>query len=245
MPIKRGNCNDITEAYYSGLMRSCGFRRKDIDKPIIGIVNSWTDVNPGHAPLAKLAGYVREGIWANGGTPAEFNVPAPCDGIAQGKGMHYILVQRDLIAASIESMVKAHGFDGLVFLCSCDKIVPGMLMAAAHINIPALFLTAGAMQPYKEKGKTLVTCDLKEAMGQHKAGEIDDQTMDRWITGMCSSAGTCSMFGTANTMGTFLESTGLAPLRSATMLFSSSAQVWQAWEGGERSVDMGKEKTRV
>lgn len=242
MVTKRGNSKDITEAYYSGLMSSCGYRRKDMDKPIIGIVNSWTDVNPGHKPLAELAGYVREGIWANGGVPAEFHVPAPCDGIAQGAGMHYVLVQRDLIAASIESMVKAHGFDGLVFLCSCDKIIPGMLMAAGHINKPSLFLTAGAMQPYKEKGKVYVTCDLKEAMGKHRVGEIDEETMNRWIAGMCSSAGTCSMFGTANTMGTFLESTGIAPLRSATMLFSSSAKVWQARDVGERIVDLVKEQ---
>ncbi len=242
MVTKRGNSKDITEAYYSGLMSSCGYRRKDMDKPIIGIVNSWTDVNPGHKPLAELAGYVREGIWANGGVPAEFHVPAPCDGIAQGAGMHYVLVQRDLIAASIESMVKAHGFDGLVFLCSCDKIIPGMLMAAGHINKPSLFLTAGAMQPYKEKGKVYVTCDLKEAMGKHRVGEIDEETMNRWIAGMCSSAGTCSMFGTANTMGTFLESTGIAPLRSATMLFSSSAKVWQARDVGERIVNLVKEQ---
>lgn len=242
MSSKRGDINNITEAYYSGLMSSCGFRRKDIDKPIIGIVNSWTDVNPGHEPLAKLARHVREGVWANGGTPVEFNVPAPCDGMAQGVGMHYILVQRDLIAASIESMVKAHGFDGLVFLCSCDKIVPGMLMAAAHIDLPALFLTAGAMQPYKEQGQVYVTCDLKEAMGKHRVGDIDDATMERWITGMCSSSGTCSMFGTANTMGSFLESTGIAPLRSSTMLFSSSAKVWQARGVGERIVDLVKEK---
>ncbi len=242
MTVKRGDINTITEAYYSGLMSSCGFRRKDIDKPIIGIVNSWTDVNPGHEPLAKLAGHVREGIWANGGAPAEFNVPAPCDGMAQGPGMHYVLVQRDLIASSIESMVKAHGFDGLVFLCSCDKIVPGMLMAAAHLNLPTLFLTAGAMQPYKEQGKVYVTCDLKEAMGKHRVGEIDDTTMERWISGMCSSSGTCSMFGTANTMGSFLESTGIAPLRSSTMLFSSSAKVWQARNVGERIVDLVREK---
>lgn len=242
MASKRGDINTITEAYYSGLMSSCGFRRKDIDKPIIGIVNSWTDVNPGHEPLAKLAGHVREGIWSNGGAPAEFNVPAPCDGMAQGSGMHYVLVQRDLIASSIESMVKAHGFDGLVFLCSCDKIIPGMLMAAAHLNLPSLFLTAGAMQPYEEQGQVYVTCDLKEAMGKHRVGEIDDATMERWIRGMCRSSGTCSMYGTANTLGTFLESTGLAPLRSATMLFSSSAKVWQARNVGERIVDLVREK---
>ena len=190
---KRGDKNNITEAYYSGLMSASGFRRQDIDKPVIAIVNSWTDANPGHKPLAELAKYVREGIWAAGGTPVEFSVPAPCDGMAQGEGMHYILPQRDLIAASVESMVKAHGFDGLVFLGSCDKIIPGMLMAAGHLNKPTLFLTAGAMQPYREEGREFVTSDLKEAIGKKRIGEIDDNTMNKWISCMCGSAGTCSI----------------------------------------------------
>lgn len=239
---KRGNAGVATEAYYSGLMSGSGFRRKDIDKPIIAIVNSWTDANPGHKPLAEVASNVRDGIWAAGGTPVEFNVPAPCDGMAQGMGMHYVLPQRDLIAASIESMVKAHGFDGLVFLCSCDKIVPGMLMAAGHLNKPSLFLTAGAMLPYRDNGKEYVTSDLKEAIGKRNVGEIDDKTMGKWISCMCGSAGTCSMFGTANTMGSFLECAGLAPLRSTTMLFSSSAKVWQSRDVGERIVELVNQK---
>ena len=103
--MTRRNGEELTEAYYAGLMSSVGFRKQDIAKPVIGVVNSWTEVNPGHKPLAQLAVAVKEGIWAAGGTPAEFNVPAPCDGMAQGKGMHYILPQRDLIAASIEAMV--------------------------------------------------------------------------------------------------------------------------------------------
>ena len=102
---KRGNERDMTEAYFMGLMSAVGYRKKDMAKPIIGVVNSWNDVNPGHKPLGLLAAYVKEGIWAAGGTPAEFMVPAPCDGMAQGAGMHYILPQRDLIAASIETMV--------------------------------------------------------------------------------------------------------------------------------------------
>ena len=110
--------NNHQEAYYVGLMNACGYRTKDLYKPVIGIVSSYTDVNPGHRPFRELASFVKEGIWAAGGSPAEFNVPAPCDGMAQGLGMHYILPQRDLIAGSIEAMVNAHSFDGLVFLCS-------------------------------------------------------------------------------------------------------------------------------
>ncbi len=240
---RRGNYEDMTEAYFMGLMGSVGYRKQDIsDKPIIAVVNSWNDVNPGDKPLKRLAGYVKEGIWAAGGSPAEFNVPAPCDGMAQGRGMHYILPQRDLIAASIETMVESHGFDGLVFLCSCDKIVPGMLMAAARLDLPTLFLTAGAMLPYEEDGVTYCTSDLKEAIGQFNKGQIDRNTFDRWQERMCSSCGTCSMFGTANTMGTFLEATGVAPFGSATMLFCSGEKVKQARSVGERIVGLTKQK---
>jgi len=158
----RGRPEEITEAYYRGLMHSVGYRRKDIDKPQIAIVNSWTEVNPGHQPLRELAARVKEGIWTAGGCPCEFNVPAPCDGMAQGAGMHYILPQRDLIAASIEAMVHAHGFEGLVMLGSCDKILPGMLMAAARLDLPTLFLTAGAMMPCRlDAERTMTTSDLK------------------------------------------------------------------------------------
>ena len=240
---KHRDTKEITEAYYSGLMASAGYRQKDLDKPIIGIVNSWTDVNPGHKPLRELAGYVREGIWSAGGTPGEFNVPAPCDGVAQGIGMHFVLPQRDLIAASIEAMVRAHGFDGLVFLCSCDKIIPGMLMAAAALNLPSLFLTAGAMLPYQTKEKTYVTSDLKEAIGKRNSGEIDDNTFMEFKENMCFSQGTCSMYGTANTMGAFLEAIGIAPFGSSTMLYCASEKMRQARDVGERIVQLTKERT--
>jgi dihydroxy-acid dehydratase len=238
---RRGNEKDMTEAYYIGLMSSVGYRKKDLAKPIIGVINSWNDVNPGHKPLASLAVYVKEGIWAAGGTPAEFTVPAPCDGMAQGEGMHYILPQRDLIAASIETMVASHGFDGLVFLGSCDKIIPGMLMAAAHLDLPSIFLTAGAMLPYCEGGRVYVTSDLKEAIGKRKSGDIDEETFDRWRTNMCASGGTCSMYGTANTMGAFLEATGVAPFGSSTMLFCDAAKIRQARDVGERIVELVSE----
>jgi dihydroxy-acid dehydratase len=241
---RRGNEKDMTEAYFIGLMSSVGYRKKDIAKPIIGVINSWTDVNPGHKPLAQLAANVKEGIWASGGTPAEFMVPAPCDGMAQGNGMHYILPQRDLIAASIEAMVEAHGFDGLVLLGSCDKIIPGMLMAAAHLDLPAIFLTAGAMLPYCEGGRVFVTSDLKEAIGKRRSGEIDEEIFDRWRTNMCASEGTCSMYGTANTMGAFLEATGVAPFGSSTMLFCDGAKIRQARNVGERIVGLVREDKR-
>ncbi|MDU4960378.1 MAG: dihydroxy-acid dehydratase [Sporomusaceae bacterium] len=241
---RRGNEKDMTEAYFIGLMSAAGYRKKDVQKPIIGIINSYTDVNPGHKPFVELVKYVKEGIWAAGGTPGEFGVPAPCDGMAQGPGMHYVLPQRDLIAASVEAMVEAHGFDGLVFLGSCDKIIPGMLMAAAHLDLPAIFLTAGAMMPYQDAGKVYCTSDLKEAIGRFKKGDIDEKTFDRWRENMCSSAGTCSMYGTANTMGAFLEATGVAPFESSTMLFCDGRKTRQSRNVGERIVELVQEGKR-
>ena len=232
----------MTEAYYVGLMNSVGYRKKDLRKPVIGIVNSWNDVNPGHKPFQQLALAVREGIWAAGGTPAEFTVPAPCDGIAQGDGQHFILPQRDLIAGSVEAMVRAHGFDGLVFLCSCDKIVPGMLMAAAALDLPSVFLPVGAMIPYCEGGKEYVTPDLKEAIGKKRNNIIDDKTFDMWRENICFSGGTCSMYGTANTMGAFLEAVGVTPFGASTMLFASAAKIRQARDVGERAVELTLQK---
>ncbi len=171
MKILRGRPEEITEAYYRGLMHSVGYRSKDLDKPLIAVVNSWTDVNPGHWPLKHLAELVKEGIWAAGAVPGEFNVPAPCDGMAQGPGMHFILPQRDLIAGSVETMVKSQGFQGMVMLASCDKVIPGMIMAAIRCNLPTIFLTAGGMLPYSLGEKMVVTSDLKEAIGKRRSGE--------------------------------------------------------------------------
>lgn len=242
MAHHRGRPEDITEAYYRGLMHSAGYRSKDLDKPQIAIVNSWTDVNPGHQPLRNLSERVKEGIWAAGGSPGEFNVPAPCDGIAQGPGMHYILPQRDLIASSVEAMVKAHGFEAMVMLCSCDKIIPGMLMAAIRLNLPTLFLTAGAMLPCRLEDHTLVTSDLKEAIGKRQSNEIDESTFLSWQERICASAGTCSMMGTANTMGCFLEACGLAPFGSSTMLSFDAAKPRQARDVGERIVALARKR---
>jgi dihydroxy-acid dehydratase len=222
-------------------MHSVGYRKEDLSKPQIAVVNSWTDVNPGHKSLAELAGYVKEGIWAAGGTPAEFGVPAPCDGMAQGAGMHYVLPQRDLIAGSVECMVKAHSFDGMVMLASCDKIIPGMLLAAARLDLPTIFLSAGAMAPYEERGTVYVTPDLKEAIGQFNGDFITKEEFQKWKMNICFSQGTCSMMGTANTMGTFLEAVGLAPWGSATMFCHGAGKRRQARDVGERIVALTRD----
>ena len=243
MEIRGNHKEEVTEAYYVGLMESAGYRMRDLANPVIGVVNSWSDGNPGHKPFKEMAGIIKSGIWAAGGTPVEFTVPSPCDAHGQGFGMHYILPQRDLIAASIEAMVNSQGYDGLVFLCSCDKIVPGMLMACAALNKPSVFITAGAMLPYEDPydKATWVTCDLKESMGSVTSGKISAETFSRYRSNMCASCGTCSMYGTANTMGVFAEAIGLAPIGSTTMLSASAAKAKMARDVGERIVELTRE----
>jgi len=236
--------SDPQEAYFVGLMNACGYRSKDLKKPIIGIANSYTDVNPGHRVFSDLVEFVKEGIWAAGGVPAAFGIPAPCDGMAQGKGMFDVLPQRDLIAANIEAMADAHGFDGMVFLCSCDKIVPGMLMAGAALNKPCLFLTAGSMLPYETPERTFVTPDLKESIGERNVGRITQEEFADYQENICYSCGTCSMYGTANTMGVFAEVIGVCPIGSTTMLSASAAKRKQARDVGERVVELVREKVR-
>ena len=145
--IGRGVFEGVAGAYPRALYRSMGFVDADFEKPLIGIANSWSEVDPGHFHLRTLAEWVKEGVREAGGAPAEFNTVAPCDGIAQGQGMHAILPLRDVIAASVELMALANRFDGLVMLCSCDKIVPGMLIAAARLNLPTIFVLGGPMAP--------------------------------------------------------------------------------------------------
>ena len=159
--------------------------------------------------------------------------PPPCDGMAQLRGMQYVLASRDLIAGSIETMVRAHNFDGLVFLCACDKIVPAMLMAAASLDLPSLFLTPGSMLPYEENGITYATPDLKESIGAYRAGKIDETTFSRFRQNICASCGTCSMYGTANTMAVFTEAIGLAPLgRRQCLLRLPEGKQAVMWENG-------------
>jgi dihydroxy-acid dehydratase len=204
-------------AYPRALYRGMGFRENDFSKPLIGVINSWSEVNPGHFHLRQLADWVKQGVREAGGTPAEFNTVAPCDGIAQGRGMHHILPLRDVIAASIELMVGANQFDGLVMLCNCDKIVPGMLMAAARINLPTIFVTGGPMATGNIGSRMVMTSDVKEGMGQLKAGKISEAEFLEIERCACPSAGACNFMGTASTMNCVVETLGLTLPGSATL----------------------------
>ncbi|MFX0012136.1 MAG: dihydroxy-acid dehydratase, partial [Candidatus Hermodarchaeota archaeon] len=139
---------DTLLTYKRALLRGCGYSYQDIEKPLIAIVNSWNEINPGHIHLNKLSELAKSGVREAGGTPMEFNTIAVCDGIANsGKYSNMVLPTREIIAASIETTIKSYDFDGMVMICSCDKIIPGMLLASARCDIPTIFLTGGIMKP--------------------------------------------------------------------------------------------------
>ena len=165
-------------APHRALLKSLGLSDKDINKPFIGVANSYTDIVPGHIHLNKLAQLAKAGILAAGGVPFEFNTIGICDGIAMGhNGMRYSLPSRELIADSVEVMVQAHRFDGIVLITTCDKITPGMLMAAARLNIPAIMVTGGPMLSGSYKGKKVGTDSMFEAIGKVAAGQMSEQEL--------------------------------------------------------------------
>ena len=214
---------DLRKVYERALYHGCGYSSEDLKKPKIAIVNSWNEINPGHIHLRKLADFVKQGVKEVGGTPMEFNTIASCDGIANsGNFSKYILPTREIIAASVECTIKAYDFDGMVLMCSCDKIIPGMLLAAARCNIPTVFLTGGIMEAkFFEngplKGKTYVTSDVKEAIGQYLAGKLSKDELFLIESQTCCSPGACNMMGTANTMACIVEAMGLSLPGCATM----------------------------
>jgi dihydroxy-acid dehydratase len=212
-----------------------GYTDEDMYKPFIGIANSWNTVCPGHLNLRELAEHVKEGIRTAGGTPFEFGTIAVCDGLTQGhKGTHYVLPSRDIIATSIEIMVEAHCFDGLVLLGSCDKIVPAMLMAAARVNIPSILVNGGPMPIGKYKGKKLAAYMLLENEPAIKAGKITETDSFNMENAACPSCGSCSMLGTANTMGCLTEALGMSLPGAATIPSHAAARRHIAQKSGKQ-----------
>ena len=237
---------DPNRAYQRALYKATGLSDEDLKKPLIAIVNSFNEFNPGHSHLDQLATYVKAGVYEAGGTPLEFNTIGPCDGIAQGPGMYYILPARDIIAASIELMVKAHyTIKGMVMICSCDKIIPGMLMAAVRCNIPTAFLTGGVMPPKKIGNEYKVTSDIKEAIGRFKSGEISEDEFYELESKICWCKGACNMMGTASTMACAVESMGLSLPRSATLSSLETRRMKLAKETGKKILDLVKDNKKV
>jgi len=207
---------NLVGAYARGLYHACGI--DDVEgKLLVGIADSGNELVPGHFHLHRLAAAVADGVRAVGGTPLTFNTIALCDGICQGKGMHAILPSREIIAASVELTARAYGFHALVCLASCDKILPGILMAAARLNLPTIFVTGGLMAEGEWQGKRILTSDLKEAIGRANRGDITEEDLHAIEYASCPGPGICNMMGTANTMCTVLEAAGLSLPGNATI----------------------------
>ncbi|HAN20633.1 MAG: dihydroxy-acid dehydratase [Clostridiales bacterium GWF2_36_10] len=194
------------------LLKAMGYTDSEIKKPLIGIVNSFNEIVPGHIHLKDIARAVKDGVLSAGGTPAEFNVIGVCDGLAMGhEGMRYSLSSRELIADSIECMCMAHGFDGLVFIPNCDKIVPAMLMAAARVNLPSIFVSGGPMLSLENgEGKCLDLNSAFEAVGAYKNNTINEEQLLQIEDNCCPGCGSCSGMFTANSMNCLCEALGMA-----------------------------------
>lgn len=204
--VKKG----IERAPHRSLFKAMGYTDEEIRKPLIGIVNSQNDIVPGHIHLDTIVDAVKTGVLMSGGTPIVFPAIGVCDGIAMGHvGMHYSLVTRELIADSIEAMTMAHGFDALVMVPNCDKVVPGMLMAAARINIPTVVVSGGPMISINKQGKDLDLNSVFEAVGSFKAGTMTEEAVLECEDNACPSCGSCSGMFTANSMNCLTEVLGL------------------------------------
>ncbi len=198
-------------ASHRSLLYSLGIDKEEMGKPFIGVVNSFNEIVPGHIHLRTIADAVKAGIRMAGGVPFEFPAIAVCDGIAMNhEGMKYSLVSRDWIADSCEIMLQAHQFDAVVFIPSCDKVVPGMLMAAARMDIPCIFVSGGAMLPGKFNNQNVGLSDLFEAVGKHAAGRMTDNELEGMEQSVCLTCGSCSGMYTANTMNCLTEALGIA-----------------------------------
>ena len=232
-------------APHRSLLRACGLKDDDFEKPFIGIANSFTDIVPGHIHLRELVEFVKDGIREAGGVPFEFDTMAICDGISMNhEGMKYSLPSREIIAATVESMAKGHSFDGLVLIPSCDKVVPGMLMGAARVDIPTIVVTGGPMEAGKYKGKNADLITVFEAVGQESAGKITKEEVTEIEKCACPGAGSCSGLFTANTMACITETLGLSLPFCATTHALASQNQDIAYESGKQIINLTKENIK-
>ncbi len=225
---------------HRALLYATGIAKSEMKKPFIGVASSFTDLIPGHVGMKDLERFIEKGIHTAGGYPFFFGVPGICDGIAMGhSGMHYSLPSRELIADIVETVTQAHQLDGLVLLTNCDKITPGMLMAAARIDIPAIVVTAGPMLSGHLRGRRLsLVNDTFEAVGKYKRGLIKKDELDALEMCACPGAGSCQGMYTANTMACVSEALGMSLPRCATALAVSADKKRIAFERGRRIVEL-------
>ena len=235
MALKSANVTQgVDRAPNRSLFAALGFTKEETDRPLIGIVSSQNEIVPGHMNLDKITEAVKAGVEMAGGTPIVFPAIAVCDGIAMGHiGMKYSLVTRDLIADSTECMAIAHQFDGLVLIPNCDKNVPGLLMAAARINIPTIFVSGGPMLAgHLDNGKRTCLSDMFEAVGAYHAGTMDEDEVEDYVMNACPSCGSCSGMYTANSMNCLTEAIGMGLQGNGTIPAVYSARIRLAKKAG-------------
>ncbi len=235
----------VGNAPHRSLYHALGMTNEELDKPMIGIVSSYNEIVPGHMNLDKIVEAVRIGVAMAGGNPVVFPAIAVCDGIAMGhEGMKYSLVTRDLIADSTEAMVRAHGFDALVMVPNCDKNVPGLLMAAARLNIPTVFVSGGPMLAGRVGGKKRSLSSMFEAVGQYNAGKIGECELEEFECKVCPTCGSCSGMYTANSMNCLTEALGMGLKGNGTVPAVYSARIELAKHAGMTVMEMLEKNIR-
>lgn len=224
----------VDRAPNRSLLAALGLTPEEMERPIVGVVSSYNEIVPGHMNLDKIAEAVKAGVRAAGGTPIEFPAIAVCDGIAMGHiGMKYSLVTRDLIADSTEAMAIAHQFDGLVMIPNCDKNVPGLLMAAARVNVPTIFCSGGPMLAgHLADGRRTCLSHMFEAVGAYHAGTLDEAGVEDYVENACPSCGSCSGMYTANSMNCLTEAIGMGLPGNGTIPAPLSARIRLAKQAG-------------
>lgn len=233
--IKKG----LQRAPHRSLLRACGVTIEEMGKPFIGVANSFTDIVPGHVHLNQIAEAVKLGISQAGGVPFEFSTMAICDGIAMNhEGMRYSLASREIVADTVESMAMAHQFDGLVLIPTCDKIVPGMLMAAARLDIPSIVVTGGPMLPGKYHGEDVDLINVYEALGAVNAGKMTEEELNELEQCACPGAGSCAGLFTANTMACLTEAIGMSLPGCATSHAVSGKKIQLARSTGREIIKL-------
>lgn len=228
---KRG----LERAPHRSLFYATGLTPEELERPLIGVVNAYNDIVPGHVHLDRVAEAVKAGVRMGGGTPLAFNTIGVCDGIAMGHpGMRYSLPSRELIADSVEVMAMGHPFDGLVFVPNCDKIVPGMLMAAARLDIPALFVSGGPMMAGRYRGEDVDVKTIFEAVGQVQAGQMSRESLEALELAACPGCGSCAGLFTANTMNCLTEALGMGLPGNGTIPAVTGARLRLAKRAGRQ-----------
>ena len=239
--VLKGN----SRAPHRSLLYAMGYLEEDFDKPIIGVVNAFNEIIPGHIELKDITQAVKMGVSAAGGIPMEFPAIGICDGIAMNHdGMKYPLASRELIADSIEAVTMAHRFDGLVLVANCDKIVPGMLMAAGRLNIPAIYISGGPMLPGKYQGKNVDLSTVFEAVGKFNQGKITKSELFELESCACPTAGSCSGMFTANSMNCLAEALGMALPGNGTIPTGYGARKQLANMAGKSILELIKTQTK-